>query len=297
MAASTASASARTCTPLEAADQLGVHYMTAYRYVRTGRLPATKQGSQWEVAQRDLDAFAARPGPTRGRGPGRTRVDHTERLVCRLGVGDEAGAWSVVQHALAGGRDPSDLYLDVLAPAMARIGDRWEAGRLSVGDEHQAAAVMLRLLGRLGPLFTRPGRSRGTVVLGAPAGDRHGLPAALFGDLLRGRGLAVAQLGADTPAPAFVEAAAAADRLVAVAVTATVADNEASVAATVSALHEAGLGPVVVGGRAVATPEQARGLGADLHGGQTPDALDLMAELAGQAQRERRRARRLAGSA
>ena len=30
----------------EAADQLGVHYMTVYRYVRHGRLPARKVYSQ-----------------------------------------------------------------------------------------------------------------------------------------------------------------------------------------------------------------------------------------------------------
>ena len=28
----------------EAAARLGVHYMTAYRYVRTGRLPAERDG-------------------------------------------------------------------------------------------------------------------------------------------------------------------------------------------------------------------------------------------------------------
>ena len=33
----------------EVADRLGVHYMTAYRYVRTGRLPATRIGAQWWV--------------------------------------------------------------------------------------------------------------------------------------------------------------------------------------------------------------------------------------------------------
>lgn len=294
MAASpaSASASAGTLTLLEAADRLGVHYMTAYRYVRTGRLPALKRGSQWEVAQRDLDAFATHPTPT----PGRSRVDHTERLVGRLVVGDEAGAWSVLQHALAGGRDPSELYLEVLAPAMSRIGDRWEAGRLSVGDEHRAAAVMVRLVGRLGPLFTRPGRSRGTVVVGTPAGDQHGLPAILFGDLLRGRGLAVVQLGADAPAESFVEAAAATDRLVAVAVTVTLSGNETSVVDTVAAVHDAGLGPVVVGGRAVDEPDAALALGADHHGGDATAALDLIAELASRAQRDRRRARRLAVS-
>ena len=29
----------------EVAEKLGVHYMTAYRYVRTGRLPAKRSGS------------------------------------------------------------------------------------------------------------------------------------------------------------------------------------------------------------------------------------------------------------
>ena len=43
----------------EAADRLGVHYMTAYRYVRTGRLPAQRSGSQWLVDPKDLGAVGA----------------------------------------------------------------------------------------------------------------------------------------------------------------------------------------------------------------------------------------------
>jgi excisionase family DNA binding protein len=33
----------------EAAERLGVHYMTAYSYVRTGRLPAARDGVEWRV--------------------------------------------------------------------------------------------------------------------------------------------------------------------------------------------------------------------------------------------------------
>ena len=33
----------------EAAKRLGVHYMTAYRYVRTGRLPAERDGAHWLI--------------------------------------------------------------------------------------------------------------------------------------------------------------------------------------------------------------------------------------------------------
>ena len=35
----------RRVTLHEAAERLGVHYMTAYRYVRTGRLPAERDGA------------------------------------------------------------------------------------------------------------------------------------------------------------------------------------------------------------------------------------------------------------
>ena len=46
----------------QAAEQLGVHYMTAYRYVRSGRLPAHKLGSEWQIDPADLEQLiAARP--------------------------------------------------------------------------------------------------------------------------------------------------------------------------------------------------------------------------------------------
>ena len=48
-----------TMTLQEAADRLGVHYMTAYRYVRLGKLPATKVGATWVVALQDLEPLVA----------------------------------------------------------------------------------------------------------------------------------------------------------------------------------------------------------------------------------------------
>ena len=57
-----------------------------------------------------------------------------------------------------------------------------------------------RLIGRLGPRFARRGRKRGVVVLGAPPGDPHSLPTAIVGDLLRGVGFEVLDMGANAPA-------------------------------------------------------------------------------------------------
>ena len=41
----------------EVADELGVHYMTAYRYVRLGVLDASKSGGVWQVQRVAVDRF------------------------------------------------------------------------------------------------------------------------------------------------------------------------------------------------------------------------------------------------
>jgi len=56
---------AGTLSLRECAERLGVHYMTAYRYVRTGMLAAVKQGTEWRVAVEDLESFGSDPaGPS-----------------------------------------------------------------------------------------------------------------------------------------------------------------------------------------------------------------------------------------
>ena len=47
----------------EAADLLGVHYMTIYRRVRLGILPARKIGGTWMVDPADLERATTRARP------------------------------------------------------------------------------------------------------------------------------------------------------------------------------------------------------------------------------------------
>lgn len=258
----------------EAAERLGVHYMTAYRYVRTGQLPAEREGAQWTVAVADLRRVTSgRRPPARHRS---ARAERPARLVARLVAGDEAGAWKVVEGALSSGSDPADVYLDVLVPALRLIGDGWEAGDLSVADEHRASAVAGRIIGRLGPRFARRGRTRGTVVLGAPPGEQHGLPGAILADLLRVAGFEPVDLGANTPASSFAETALGADRLVAVVIGATTLSREAPVRKVVLTLRQAEVtAPVLLGGAAIADGDHARKLGADGFSGH--DAVTAVA--------------------
>jgi excisionase family DNA binding protein len=262
----------------EAADRLGVHYMTAYRYVRTGRLPATRDGAEWRVRASDVERLVSRQAkPPRRSAPRHQARSDLERC---LVSGDEAGAWAVVEDSLTAGASPAEVHLALLAPSLVSIGTRWERGRLSVADEHRATAVAQRLVGRLGPRFARRGRKRGTVVLGAVAGETHAIPGAILADLLRGLGFEVVDLGADTPAESFVEAARHANRLVAVLVGAITTGQERVIKRTVAALHEAEIGaPVLVGGPGITDEAHARSLGADGWTGHDGDHACAAVEL------------------
>ncbi len=244
----------------EAADMLGVHYMTAYRYVRTGRLPAVKVAGQWRVEPADVDRLL-RPEPAAGvRAPRRAWA--RSRILDRLLAGDEVGAWHVVEAALASGAEPAEVHLELLVPALRAVGERWEAGSIDVGDEHRASVVARRVIGRLGPRFNRPGRKRGVVVLGAVAGERHEIPGAIVADQLRGAGFEVVDLGADTPAASFV-AAARQLQAAAVLVSVTGSGHEPAVAETVAALRAGHRRALLVGGAAVPDERAALGLGSD----------------------------------
>jgi len=246
----------------EAAERLGVHYMTVYRYVRTGQLPAVREGAKWSVDIADLN-LAKVQRPTTSPSDGHT-TERTSRLFDRLSAGDGPGAWSIVEGAMASGSDPTTIYLDVLTPALRAIGDGWRSNAISIAQEHRASIVATQIVGRLGTRFTRRGRSRGSVVLGLAPGDQHALTSLMLADFVRHAGFEPLNLGANTPARAFVETALGADRLVAVLVGATAGDQDEHVREVTTALHDARVtAPVLVGGRAIRDDEHARLLGGD----------------------------------
>ncbi|HUX03406.1 MAG TPA: cobalamin-dependent protein [Acidimicrobiales bacterium] len=250
----------------DVAERLGVHYMTAYRYVRTGRLAARQRKSQWLVQEDELQRFEE--SNRRDAGPGtapapRSRRSPVDRLIARLVAGDEAGSWAIAEEAQVGGATATDVYLELFAPAMRTIGERWADGHLTVADEHRATVVMYRLVGRMGPQFRPRGPRTGSVIVGAPTGELHGLPVALAADLLRTEGFDVVDLGANVPADAFVACALATDGLVAVVISVTATRHRKSAEMLVRSLRASGLAvPIVVGG-AVLSERDALAMGAD----------------------------------
>ncbi|MDH3729511.1 MAG: cobalamin-dependent protein [Acidimicrobiia bacterium] len=246
-------------------EELGVHYMTVYRYVRTGALPARKEGAQWMVSRADLKRYTKGKQGLRG---GRGSADWSGRLFSRLVAGDEAGAWKVIESALASGADPAKVVVEILGGAMKRVGIEWARGQLDISAEHRASAISHRLIGRLGPMSAKRGRSRGTVVVGAPKGELHGLGTAMLANVLRSAGFEVHDLGPDVPDQSFVTACEEANRLLAIGISASTAPD-AKIKRLVRALRSQGV-PIMVGGPAIADERHARALGAD---GWATDAI------------------------
>ncbi len=278
----------------QAADELGVHYMTAYRYVKLGLLYAEKRRGSWMIAAEDLEAFRDAQGsssqaskgdsPTAVRSTQQVRPTQQKRgaaLEDTLVAGDEAAAWKIIEEAIAESGDPIDLHFDLLTPALVSIGRRWAKGELSIADEHKASAVATRLIARLGSHLTNPGRRRGTVVVGACPGDVHSIPSAMFADVLRSHGVAVIDLGGSPDIDSFLEAVDRnPDAVVAISITGPGHDDEAR--NTVHAIRQRGTGetPIAIGGGAVTSEVMAASLGAGLWHADHRTAARLIADAA-----------------
>jgi len=183
----------------EAAVVLGVHYQTAYGWVRQGVLPARKTGRGYEVSDDDVAALAERRASGTAPRP-QIRVRDWDAQADRLHAAIVAGDETLARHLiarLARGVPLTDLCERVIAPALARIGEDWVAGQVSIATEHRASAICERLIAARA--HQPQGRPRGIAVTATPPGERHGLPALMATASLREDRWLVHHLAFDLP--------------------------------------------------------------------------------------------------
>jgi excisionase family DNA binding protein len=237
----------------EAAGRLKVHYMTAYRWVRKGELPALKAGGRLRVRSEDLDRFltereidVARPSTMARR---TNWAVHVERLTELLLDGRGIDVGSLIRKVVSDGAPAGDVYLHLIAPALHRVGEEWANGRIGVAVEHRATEIIASIMIKLGDFFRRRGPSRGTAVTLTPPGELHCLPSQMVADFLRAAGYDVHHLGKDVPAQELRRFVQLVDtNVVAISLT-IVPEDPALLRSLVSAAREDGDPLVVVGGQ------------------------------------------------
>ena len=94
---------------------------------------------------------------------------------------------------------------EVVLPYLHRLGERWEAGEISVAQEHFASNL---LRGRLLGLAQGWGQGQGPLaILACVPGEHHELGLLVFGVSLRRRGWRITYLGTDSPIGAVADIA------------------------------------------------------------------------------------------
>jgi len=194
----------------DAAETLGVHYQTAYGWVRQGTLPALKTPRGYEVRESDVRDLLARR--TAGTGPPcgvqiRDWAAQAVRMYVALVTGNEAQARRQFTRIAAGA--PLTTVCDqVIAPTLRRVGAGWAVGDVSIAAEHRATAICERLIAA--QVRQPRGRPRGVAVTATPPGERHALPPAMAAACLREDHWQVNHLGADLPTAEVIALAAGA---------------------------------------------------------------------------------------
>lgn len=230
-----------------AADVLGVHYQTAYRWVRGGRLPAQLTSGKYLVSARDVAELAAdRQRPKAPTTPSPARLHRQgRRLHEALLVGDEADVRKIARRLVDEGTSIVDLVEQVISPPLRAIGTAWHEGTVTVWEEHRASAIIERVLGDLVP--NPRGRRRGTVVVAAIAGDLHSLPTTMATVALRETNWNVHHLGANVPEPELVSFCAVHPKLDVAVISVTTAESLEPAERVARLIRAAGT-PTLVGG-------------------------------------------------
>jgi excisionase family DNA binding protein len=265
----------------EVAEMLGVHYMTVYRYVHEGHLPASKNGHGWVVQASDVRDF--KRGADRAVSAvdgGKKVAPWCTRMLALLIDGNERGVVKLMESVLRSGNDLYFVYLDVLMPAMSAIGAKWSAGEIDIFIEHRASGIVSRSAALVGARFSKRGVHKGTVLIGSPKGEHHVLGSQMLGDLISLEGWKVDNLGGDVPAESFACAAMQISDVVAVCIASTMSETLPAMSKSIAKVKKASDGSIscFAGGPAVLNLEHAQKLGADYWAGCPRTLMPLLQE-------------------
>jgi methanogenic corrinoid protein MtbC1 len=119
--------------------------------------------------------------------------------------GDSHGCLKLVEQSIQTADELKNFYLDVVWPAMYRIGLLWETNQITVAEEHLATAIVGRVMAALYPRFAQFTVSRGTAIVSAGPNEFHEIGARMVADFMEMDGWDVTYLGANTPATEIME--------------------------------------------------------------------------------------------
>jgi DNA-binding transcriptional MerR regulator/methylmalonyl-CoA mutase cobalamin-binding subunit len=174
-----------------------------HRLFRDGDLARIRLIKRWQSSRLSLSEIRDRL----------TRMDALEtpsalsnHFLDRAIAGDVAGAAQVVLLADDLGMPLHVMFEDVLAPSLVEVGNRWAAGELSVGQEHEISHLARELIANLTLRHWNDETGPPVILAATIAGELHELGLRMLVALLRQRAAHVHYLGADVSSDILIDA-------------------------------------------------------------------------------------------
>lgn len=167
---------------------------------------------------------------------------------------DVEKAEELTQKALDEGLEAEKILNESLVPAMDFVGEQYENGKRFVPEMLLSAKAMKSSMELLRPKLTESGvEPKGRVVIGTVEGDLHDIGQNLVAMMLEGAGFEVHNVGTETTAEEFVQAATDSKANI-VGLSALLTTTMTHMPEVIKALQEAGLRDkikVLIGGAPV----------------------------------------------
>jgi methanogenic corrinoid protein MtbC1 len=190
--------------------------------------------------------------------------------------GDTKGCIKLADQSIHTTDDLKHFYLDVVWPAMTKIGQLWETNQISVAEEHLSTAIVGRIMAALYQRFAQFAVTRGTAVVSSGPNEFHEIGARMLADFMEMDGWDVIYLGANTPANEIIAILKRNKPFIAALSVATVfnLDKARQVIQMIKEDHETSAIKVMIGGLAFNDmPQLWKTIGADGYAANAEDAL------------------------
>ncbi len=130
----------------------------------------------------------------------RINTNHSDcSLFHSLVAGCEEEAANLIIGSHLNGETLTEIFDDLVCPAMRRVGELWYNGELTITQEHIATRVACNAVFKLRNVLTVPRMNGNLAICCAMEGDFHELPTHLAQTVLENEGWEVLNFGANTP--------------------------------------------------------------------------------------------------
>lgn len=112
---------------------------------------------------------------------------------------------SLIQQFISQGIPVNDIYVEILAESMRRIGEMWHTAKITVDTEHYYTSVTQMAMTQMYPLLFSQERKDRTILCACPGTELHEMGSRMIADLFENNGWDSIYLGAAVPEDALLD--------------------------------------------------------------------------------------------